>query len=575
MLTNTEWRQIRIEIKKGIDPIFAKNNFTPEIPIEQVIQIFQHLIEKEISDENLDDREKIGEALKIRYISKDGNLYSTVLFTLAIKLEAYFKRVYKLTSESLWPGQKDMMGGQIVTFVRKFKFTYNDAQFNTADDITAFEGAKKFFKAHPDGTSVYTPSDARGLFPFSEYFKLAYNLANSERHSDPEISDDELPGLITRIISCYIFLAAKYAKKLSNLLIHEPDVLKASNWNMFRQYNGNFDKNQQYFLIIDRFNTSESKLQAIANIKWDFIFDLDVNSANDGLFAAFHSLATFPRVINQVVHTDDDRGRISTIFPDNTTFWYFPQGTKAQLKSLPRSSKQSDWRVMYGRYSQDLMREYYAKRYSFSLMPIKVIVLSKDLDKVKEIIYSIKGMDANLLDVDFIFANDDNSALQSLISEVSGKEVSLPTLQLFEGLREIEGLMYNVGNSTKVLLPCHSSKGPSIEIPDSTVLSVKQYFQFVHLNILNEVSESTSDKTFYQGRGITWKEIDNRFDVDRTITKDIVTKVRTLLEKRVEAEIVYLTHYAGSGGSTIARRVAYEIHKDFPVFFINETISSY
>src|SRR5690606_12829705 len=33
--------------------------------------------------------------------------------------------------------------------------------------------------------------------------------------------------------------------------------------------------------------------------------------------------------------------------------------------------------------------------------------------------------------------------------------------------------------------------------------------------------------------------------------------------------------YAGVGGSTVARRIAFEIHTDFPVLFLNETISSY
>jgi hypothetical protein len=575
MLTTNEWRQIRIELKKNIEPAFIRQGHNSNIPFEQIVQIFQHIIEKEISDDDLDDREKIGEALKIRYITKDGNLYSSILSTLVIKLETYFKRLFKITNESLWAGQNNMLSGQIVTFVRKFKYTYRDPEFLNANDAVAFDGVKKFFKSHSDGKPVYTPSDVRGLFPFSEQFKLVYNLANAERHSDPEIFDDELPGLITQVISCYLFLAAKYSSKLSAELIHEPDILKYSNWNIFKQYMGNFSKNQTYFLITDALHVDKEKLSSLGNVKWDFIFDLDINSVNDGLYAAIQSSGTFPRVINQIIHSEDDRGRITAIFPDNTTFWYFVQGTKAQQKSLVRTNLQSDWRLMYGRYTQDLMREYYAKKYSFSLNPIKTVVLSKDVDKVKEIIYAVKGMDARLQNMDFIFASDDNSKMKSLISEIAGIDAVLPTLQLFDGMRETEGVMYNSGNSTKVLLPCHSSKGPSVEVPDAIVQSVNQYFQIIHLNILNETVAILSDKTFYQGRKITWQEIDNRYDVDRTISKDIIKKIRLSLDKRVEAEIIYLTHYAGSGGSTIARRIAYEIHKDFPVFFLNETISSY
>lgn len=119
MLTHTEWQKIKAELKKNIEPVFTKAGITLSVPFEQVLDIFQIIIEKEIGDDDLDDREKIGEALKIRYIQKDGHLYSTALFSLAIKLETYFKRLYKIANETLWTGENNKMKGQIVTFVKK------------------------------------------------------------------------------------------------------------------------------------------------------------------------------------------------------------------------------------------------------------------------------------------------------------------------------------------------------------------------------------------------------------------------------------------------------------------------
>ena len=58
---------------------------------------------------------------------------------------------------------------------------------------------------------------------------------------------------------------------------------------------------------------------------------------------------------------------------------------------------------MYVRYSQDLMIEYYEKKYSYSHNPIKVVILSQDGERVKEIIYAIKGMNPNLI-IEFVFA---------------------------------------------------------------------------------------------------------------------------------------------------------------------------
>jgi hypothetical protein len=252
MLTNQEWQKIKAEIKRNIEPVFTKAGVTLTVPFDTVIDIFQVIIEKEIGDGDLDDREKIGEALKSRYILKDGNSYPTILLALAIKLETYFKRLYKIANETLWMNEHNKMKGQIVTFVKKHKYTYSDPDFKAANDSVAFDNEKKFFKTDANDTPLFSPSDLGGMFPFSEQFKWAYDIANSQRHSDPSISDDDLPKLITYVITCYLYLACKYAKRLSKELIHQPDATTLSNWNILKQYCGNFAKNQTYFLIADR-----------------------------------------------------------------------------------------------------------------------------------------------------------------------------------------------------------------------------------------------------------------------------------------------------------------------------------
>lgn len=577
MLTQTEWQKIKAELKKNIEPVFDRSGIALSVPFDQIVDVFQAIVEKEIGDDDLDDREKIGEALRIRYIQKNGHLYSTALLSLAIKLESYFKRLYKISSESLWTGEKNQMKGQIVTFVKKHKYTYSDNDFSTANDIAAFDNPdKKFVKtvSYDDKTPVYSPEDIRGLFPFSEQFKWAYDIANSQRHLDPSILEDDLPKLITHVITCYLYVASKYVSRLTQELIHQPDNATVSNWSIFKEYCGNFQKNQTYFLITDKLTLSNEQLSQFTNIKWDFIFDFDENSETDGLYNAISSANYFPQTIHQIIHTSDDRGKITATFPSNTTFWYFPKGNKGRQKSLPQSNRIGDWRTMYGRYTQDLMIKYYSDNYSHYHKPIKVVILSKDTERIKEIAYAIKGMNSNL-NIEFIFANENNFNLLPLIDEISGKKIELPLFTLIEGLREMRGFMFSSNNSNEAYLPCHSSKGKSILLKHDDVLSVKQFFQVIHLGILDEDEKQLSDKSFYQGRKITWKELDNRFDVDRSITKNIIETIKDLLSKRTESEIVYLTHYAGVGGSTVAKRVAFELYNEYPVLFLNETVSSY
>ena len=119
MINDQEWQKIKAELKKNIEPVFKKEGLNVSVPFEHIVDIFRLIIEIEIGDNDLDEREKIGNALKVRYIHKDGNQYSTILFTLAIKLETYFKRLYKISNETLLVNENNQMKGQIVTFVKK------------------------------------------------------------------------------------------------------------------------------------------------------------------------------------------------------------------------------------------------------------------------------------------------------------------------------------------------------------------------------------------------------------------------------------------------------------------------
>lgn len=573
MLTHSEWQKIRAELKKNIEPVFTKAGITLSMPFEQVLDIFQGVLEKEIGNENLDDRDLVLNALKKRYATKDWwDDSKSILFDLSMKFESFVKRLYhsSLANETLLNPAKRNLAEYLKTFWNKFKITSDtDFQYVSQQEIN------KFFDKNANDQPINKPDIfSTNSFPLGYHFKTQYDLANAGRHLDPSITDDEIPTLITSVVSCYLFMVLKYSNRLERKVIHQPDTTSISTWGIFKQYCGNFQKNQSYFLVADKSTLSQEQLSHFANIKWNFVFDFDINSENNGLLNAINSVGYFPQAIHQITHTSDDRGKVTATFPSNTTFWYFAQGNSGRQKSLVQSTRIVDWRTMYGRYTQDLMIDYYENNYSRSHNPIKVIILSEDSERIKDIVYAIKGMNP-ILNIEFIFANEDNSQLQVLIDEISGKKIDLPLHTLLEGLREMQGVMFSANNSNGIYLPCHSTKGKSVPLSKSDVLSVKQFFQIIHMNILKEDEEQVSDKSFYQGRKISWKELDNRLDVDRNITKDIVKAVKSLLERRTESDIIYLTHYAGVGGSTIARRVAFELYNEFPVLFLNETISSF
>lgn len=564
MLTHSEWQKIKAELKKNIEPVFTKAGITLLVPFDQVVDIFQGVLNKDDVDSNLNGRDDIETLLKMVYVDGNIKLAGSTLDVLSGKLEGYLKKVFKIANQSIWVGENTMLAGHLKTIFRVFKQHKNHSDFiNFSEtyltDFTKSNHSNDYFvNAHKLGN----------------HFKRFYSSRNEEGHTYAELGFAEIFSTLESILTTYLYITYLYADTLKQKTIHQPDTTITSNWGIFKEYCGNFQKNQAYFLVSDKLSLNKEQLANFTNIKWDFVFDLDVNSENYGLIDAVNSVGYFPQTIHQIIHTSDDRGKITATFPSNTTFWFFIKGNAGRQKSLVQSTKIVDWRTMYGRYTQNLMIEYYENNYSRSHNPIKVVIVSKDIERLKDIVYAIKGMNPNL-NIDFIFANEDNTQLQSLVDEISGKRIDMPFHTLLEGLREMKGIMFSASNTNEIFLPCHSSKGKSIVLPNSDILSVKQFFQIIHLGILNEIEEHVSEKGFYQGRNISWKELDSRFDVDRNITKDLIKSVKNLLEKRTESEIIYLTHYSGVGGSTVAKRVAFELYNDYPVLFLNETISSF
>ena len=568
MLTHSEWQKIKAELKKNIEPVFTKAGITLSMPFEQVVDIFQGVLDRDDVGSSVNGRDDIETLLKMVYVDGDIKLAGSALDVLSGKLEGYLKKVFKIANQPLFQQGDGMLAHHLKTVFRIFRTQKNHSDFLnfTENYISAF-----FDKSN---TNYNNPNYFANAHKVGNHFKKFYSSRNEEGHLYSELGLAEIFLTLESILTTYIYITYLYADALKQKTIHQPDTTAISTWNIFKQYCGNFLKNQAHFLVTDKLNLSKEQLSYFANIKWDFVFDFDVTSENNGLIDAIDSVGYFPQTIHQIIHTSDDRGKITATFPSNTTFWYFIQGNAGRQKSLLQSTKIVDWRTMYGRYTQDLMIQYYENNYSRSHNPIIVIILSKDIERTKDIVYAIKGMNQNL-NIEFIFANEDNTQLQALIDEISGKKIDIPLHTLLEGFREMRGFMFSANDSNKIYLPCHSSKGKSVPLSIADVLSVKQFFQIIHLDILKEDEEQVSDKTFYQGRGISWKELDSRLDVDRNITKDIIKAVKGLLEKRTESEIIYLSHYAGVGGSTVAKRVAFELHTDYPVLFLNETISSF
>ena len=81
--------------------------------------------------------------------------------------------------------------------------------------------------------------------------------------------------------------------------------------------------------------------------------------------------------------------------------------------------------------------------------------------------------------------------------------------------------------------------------------------------------ETAITQGFYRGETVSWLELDIGVDVDREIAADLREAVENDLLNR-DSRRISLHHYPGAGGTTVARRIAWDLHDSFPVLMVEQ-----
>jgi tetratricopeptide (TPR) repeat protein len=81
--------------------------------------------------------------------------------------------------------------------------------------------------------------------------------------------------------------------------------------------------------------------------------------------------------------------------------------------------------------------------------------------------------------------------------------------------------------------------------------------------------DSAIGEGFYRGGTISWLELDVGVDTPRELTVQVREAVERDLRNR-DGRRISLHHYPGAGGTTVARRVAWDLHDEYPVLMVEQ-----
>ena len=313
----------------------------------------------------------------------------------------------------------------------------------------------------------------------------------------------------------------------------------------------------RYILVAseDLENLHSDNLNNLARLPWSLVIDLS-KKTTDGLF---YSVASTHMKL---------RGTFSALFPSQATAgrndtdccWLFAESND--------DMGIADWRRAALPALRNQIRHEYQK---ITPLPLYLIVLGKRATpaKLRAIVSAAEEEVGSLLKTIVVVSDEDDTTNDSLRDEAgSFQAIKCSWTDFALGVLRMLGESHLETSPTTV--PAYSAEQNAVR-----PLTLDREVASRYLTSLRLVGSRGLDAgqwtdegigRFYQGNLITWEELNLRHDIVREGyegDKGWLNTIRSILKSNPSRSIKLL-HSVGAGGTTVARRIAWDLRREFP-----------
>ena len=317
------------------------------------------------------------------------------------------------------------------------------------------------------------------------------------------------------------------------------------------------DEDQKFILFLGLKDFLEAgKVESLAGVNWGLVADFDPKSATTGILNAVKPILEERRAVHVL-----SKGDVATGNFDRSTHWYFARGLEGKESSIV-GNKWTDWLKSYAADFRSKI-EHFSKASPGPVVAIAIwndVLAEQQLRRCFENVTEMFGDEATL-----IIITDDDGSFYRVANESNAKLISIDFRHFFDGLQSY--LQKNVlGAENVILIP--SVDGTEKNVLPSDFAWIEEDLEVVHIGIGSMPRKNgEAVNEFLRGAGIDWFEISTRADVEREKTNDLQRILREELLRRQTARI-NLYHRPGAGGSTIGRRILWELRREFPTVIL-------
>ncbi len=349
----------------------------------------------------------------------------------------------------------------------------------------------------------------------------------------------------------------------------QPDPEVASSpttpWDKFLTAVHGFESSRIYVLLAGQISAEvASRISGLGSAPWNFIVDFDPNSSDTGW-----GLAVQPRLREQLALHEVVLGDRPTIRIERSCYWYHARGLATRTGTLCGPSW-ADWKRRYG---LDLVQQLRTLAESRSSRPATIVSLWDSEDYIDNVFSAALDLFGDA--VDFIVAHPNAASLRRVADRFGAALIPIDPAHLGEGLESLYAVESRLASDAAVL-PTKSGTRTTLDTEDRRYLEEELEIVGISAGTVADEDRETC-LSFSKGKQITWFELGLHCDVDRDKTDRIVKTVIQDLgggeEKRSKGTTrINVYHAPGAGGTTVARRVAWNLHLDFPTAVLKKCI---
>jgi hypothetical protein len=292
------------------------------------------------------------------------------------------------------------------------------------------------------------------------------------------------------------------------------------------------------FLLADEISADET-LAALGACRWAAVIDLDPHSDSTGL-----SSVVTP-VLTELRHVSVFGENAQVTSPEAATNWLMANGWASRREATTESDdawKRGGYltrvRQLVDRVHDDTSRT------GAAVLCLRSGKRDRQLDRVLDYIDERYGGIQARLDL-------------ALAPAVNGLDLTW-----------FLGMVEQSRPATGTLVPCLPKLDGQWPLKRADLHRLSVDLEVLHTEILSQDQTGVlPTDEFWRGRPPTWGELEAWLDVQRDAYPSLLKDVSGRLEDH-QLAIVHLPHSPGAGGTTLARRVAWSLHRRFPTVLL-------